>query len=240
MESKSKLVEILNGLEKEQGMYFMKMFEHIPDEVVKRIQYRKVKKNQMIIRAGDSSDTVYIILTGSVTGVDYQWAGNAYVFMDFYRMDVVGDFEVFAGIDKYTVSIRAAKDSELLCVPSNIYLKWMKQDVNALFIRTKKLMNTLVSEKKNERKNLFLSCKDRLIIYLVHSYEENGKGKEEYRVKKTQAELADGIGFSVRSVQRSILSLKENGNIAIKNGKISISNTQYFLLKEYINNKCIG
>lgn len=234
MESKKKLIELLSGLEREQNSYFLKMFANIPDEAIKYMHYKKVKKNEMIIRAGDAADTVYMILAGKVTGVDYQWEGNVYVFMDFYRMDVVGDFEVFADMARYSASIRAAEDSEMLCLPADCYLKWMKQDSNALFLRTKKLMKTLLSEKIDERKNLFLNCKDRLMLYLVHSYEENGNGKESYKISKTQAEVADSIGFSVRNVQRSILSLKENGDIDVKKGKIYISNKQYLRLKKNI------
>ena len=236
MKSKQKLMELLGNLEKERCANFTKMFECIPNEVIAQMSYKKMQKNDTIIWAGDSCDAVYIVLKGRVTGLDYQCSGNIYAFMDNCKMDVVGDFEVFGGMDKYSVTVRTEEECEILRLPSHIYLKWMKADVNALFFRTTKLMNRLLQEKEGERKSLFLNCKDRVIMYLVHSYEESVDKKERYRVKKTQTQLADNIGFHTRSVQRSVLSLKKEGLICVESGKIYISKEQYLGLKECV--KC--
>ena len=239
MKSKAELIKMLKSLDEKQSIYFMKMFENIPDDIVKTMNYKKVKKNETLIQTGDICDTVYIILSGRVSGTDYQQSGNIYVFMDFCKMDIVGDFEVFGGMSEYSASIKTVEDSEILTIPAKAYLSWMKQDVNALFSRTQKLMHILFTETKDGRKHLFLSCKDRLILYLVNFYEKHGKDKESCKVKKNQTEIADGIGFHVRSVQRNILTLKEEGLLTVESGKIVISYAQYSKLKEYVDCKYI-
>lgn len=52
------------------------------------------------------------------------------------------------------------------------------------------------------------------------------------KIDFTQTELADKIGFNVRSVQRSIASLEEKAMISVTKGKIVMSAGQYALLKE--------
>lgn len=41
--------------------------------------------------------------------------------MDFAKMYIVGDFEIFSEDTNYNVSICASKDSELLAIPASIY-----------------------------------------------------------------------------------------------------------------------
>ncbi len=97
-------------------------------------------------------------------------------------------------------------------------------------------MATLVFEKKHEREYMFMNCKERLIKYLVKSYENKHKeNQDKLKINKTQAELSDRTGFNVRSVQRNIAALEKEGLISIENGKITISPEQFLRLKKYEN-----
>ena len=71
-------------------------------------------KNQIIINAGDSNDTVFFLLKGKVTGMDHQKMGRVYSFMDFIKMNILGDFEAFCDFSKYSITVRATEDCKLL------------------------------------------------------------------------------------------------------------------------------
>lgn len=70
--------------------------------------------------------------------------------MDFAKMYIVGDFEIFSEDTNYNVSICESKDSELLAIPASIYWKWIKHDENALLLRIKNIMTILTSEKASD------------------------------------------------------------------------------------------
>ena len=136
-----------------------RVFQYVLEAVIRAAVHKNVKKDEFIIRAGEPCDTVYIILKGDVAGVDYQKLGKVYYFMDFAKMYIVGDFEIFSEDTNYNVSICASKDSELLAIPASIYWKWIKHDENALLLRIKNIMTILTSEKASDRKYMFMSCK---------------------------------------------------------------------------------
>ncbi len=150
--------------------------------------------------------------------MDYHKQGRAYYFMDFAHMYIVGDFEVFGGIPEYTVSICATEECQILSIPSRSYLQWVQHD-----------------EKKNEREYMFMNCKERLVKYLVKSYEnkQHESPGRKYKIARTQSELSDRIGFNVRSIQRSIAALEKEKLISVENGKITISHEQFLQLKQY-------
>lgn len=211
------------------------MFKNIPDTTVKAISFKEIKKNDFIIYAGTPCDTVYMILSGNIEGLDHQRLGRVYNFMDFTKMYIVGDFEVFADIPEYCVSIRATEDCKLLAISAKHYLQWVQHDENALFLRMKRIMSTLTFEKKNEREYMFMNCKERLVDYLIKSYKNRKSNSSDiYKLVNTQAELSEKIGFNVRSVQRNIAALEKEKLITIESGKITISSEQFLLLEQFM------
>ncbi|MBR5509596.1 MAG: Crp/Fnr family transcriptional regulator [Lachnospiraceae bacterium] len=233
MNSRKQFVEIISELKKEEFDYLSKLFQDCPDYVFQKMQCLKVKKGNILLRSGTPAKNVYIVLQGHLSGIDLQRVGTMYMFTEYSVGEVLGDFELFGNLKNYLITINASTDCELFVIPSGIYLKWMKQDINALFMRTKMLMHTLASETSTDRKNLFLDCKDRMIVYLVSEYEKSSGGSD-YKLKKTQLELADRIGFNVRTIQRNIQILEKEEMIYTEGGKICFSREQYFRMKKYM------
>ncbi len=234
MRSKQQILELIEKTEPDRRRYLKELFDYMPDMIVKELIYEEVKSGQYILCAGMPGDMVYIILAGEITGVDHQRMGRVYYFMDFTKSYIIGDFEIFADISEYCVSICAVKDCKLLKIPACSYMNWIRHDEKALFLRMKNIMATLTSERIVDREYIFMNCKERLVDYLVKSY-ENGQTDSQgrHRVSKTKAELADRIGYNVRSVQRGIAALEKDEVISNANGKITLTKEQFLRLKQY-------
>lgn len=234
MKSKQHLLETIAKTEPDRCKYFSELFKYLPEAIAIEMSYTEVRKNEYIILAGNSSTTVYIILAGYVIGLDHQKLGRMYSFMDFTKMYIVGDFELFADFSEYSLSIRATEDCKLLKVSANSYLQWIQHDENALFLRLHNILTTLIFERKIDREYLLMGCKERLINFLLRLYEKEASSNfEKLKVTMTQTELSDRIGFNIRSIQRSIASLENEHIISNKNGKIVVSQEQYLKLKQY-------
>ena len=234
MEVKEQVLSLIAKEGRDRYQYLCDLFKYMPEVIAKELTYKEVKKNETILSAGDPCDTVYIILKGNVIGVDHHKMGKIYSFMDFTKMYIVGDFEIYAGYSEYSVSIRAAEDCKLLKISAGNYLRWIQHDENALFLRLNNILRTLTFERRIDREYLMMGCKERLISFLAMLFEkENRTSGGRVRVDMTQAELADKIGFNVRSVQRSIGSLETEGLVSNENGKMVITREQYIKLLEY-------
>ena len=72
MRSKQQLMEIIGKTEHDRRKYLMQLFEYVPDVIAEELNYEEVPKGEYILRAGMPGDTVYIILSGQITGVDHQ------------------------------------------------------------------------------------------------------------------------------------------------------------------------
>lgn len=234
MKSKQQLLETITRAEPDRRKYLTELFKYLPEAIAIEMTYAEAGKNEYLLLAGNACNTVYIILTGHVVGLDHQKMGRMYSFMDFTKMYIVGDFEIFAEYSEYGVSIRTTEECRLLKISANSYLRWIRHDENALFLRLNNILTTLTFERKIDREYLLMGCKERLINFLLRLYEkEQSAGSGRLKVEMTQGELADKIGFNIRSVQRSIASLEAEDMVSNANGKIVVSREQYLKLTEY-------
>ena len=221
-----------NDMPAERREYFLKLFDKIPHQTVEHIVSAKAKKGDYILKAGDHCDAVYFLLSGNVSGEAYTPTGKAYSFMEFSKMRVLGDYELFYECEEYTTSIRAEEDCTLLKLSRDPYMNWVTKDVNALYLRIKDILSILTFERSLDREYLQKNSKARLCLLLTRFYEAGMKDKKgNYTVQNTQIELADKIGVNLRSVQRSIAALEKEELVHLKKGKMVISREQYEKLR---------
>lgn len=233
MNAKDRLMSMLSACDYEREHYFSELFKYVPNIVADDVQYIRAEKDECIIPAGAPSDYVYFVLSGDVKGVDYNRTGEAYSFMDFSKMYIIGDFEVFTGSPEYANTIYAAKECKLLMLSSAHYLNWIRHDENALFLRLNNILGNIADERRQDRFFLHKGCRARVINYLIHYYEKHrSSSKEQIRIALTQSELADKVGSNLRSVQRVISALRTEELITIENRKMLLSNEQYLRLVE--------
>lgn len=234
MKSKAQLFEKITKTNKERYEYLCNLFRCMPEEVAKEFQYIEFKKGERIILAGEPCKTVYILLDGEIKGKDYDMSGSVYSFLDFSKMCILGDFELYTEAKEYGISVFTGKNCKAVKISAERYLGWIRHDENALYNRLKNILTILTLERKKDREYIRMSCKERLVDYLVTYYEKESRTLQQktIKVRVTQPELAEKIGANVRSVQRVIASLLNEAFVSVESGKMVIDEEQYQRLRE--------
>lgn len=225
-------MDILNLLPKNEREYAQKVFENCPQEIRDMMRVMEVEKDSYFINAGTKCSHVYLILKGRACGIDMQIQGKLYRFKEFKPGRFLGEFECIADIPNYSITVQAKTNCTLLVMTSQIYLKWMKQDGQAFFLRMQRILFGLTNQTRDDRRFFLSPCKERLIQYLVEYYEK--ENVDRLRIRKSRDELANEIGFVVRTIDRNVNKLEAEGYISIKAGKIYVSHMQYEKLKAHL------
>lgn len=235
-------MEVFKELPPRKREYMERLFQNCTEEVKYYMTLVDVEANTTLIKAGDRCSNIYIILSGKVTGIDWPINARAYSFKDFGAGDFFGEIECFADLTNYRISVVTVTDCRVLVIPAPFYMEWIRNDVEALYLRAKVNMRRLITQTTDARRYLFLEAKERLVLYLVRKYEQKQSNDRsvELNLSQTRNQLSEEIGFSTKTLNRNIKILEELGFIKMNKGKVSITAESYLKMKEYMNQHIYG
>lgn len=229
----TKLVEVQKKLSPEIAEYINKYLSNAPYWVLDSIQVVSKKKGTMFVEENTPVDYVYILLNGTVRAIDYRIKGMAYDYMWFEPGKTFGAMEIFYRIPLYMTTLMTVTDCTMLVFSKKNYERWIWDDKNALQMEVMSTGNMLLEQNRTGRLFLFLQGMDRIIYFFIKSYEQS-KQDNMAIFDFSRVEIAERSGFSVKTVNRSVKKMEEEGYITKKGHKIIISEDQYFKMKSYL------
>lgn len=232
-ENFSRIMELQNSLPKKQSDTLNKLLSNAPRWVLESTQVVTKKKNTIFVEENTPADTVYILVDGTVRAIDYRIRGVVYDYMWFHAIKVFGSMEIFFEIPLYMTTLKTVTDCTMLVMSRASFDRWIWDDKNALRMEVARIGDYLLEESRNERVILFLQGVDRIIYLLTKNYEADDP-KDEYIVGISRQELAERSGFSIKTVNRAVQKLQEDGFISRKGRRIVISKEQYVQMKDYL------
>ena len=233
-------MDIFKELPPQKRSYMEFLFRNCTEEVKYYMTLIDIEADRTFIKAGTDCTHIFVILSGKVTGVEWPMHERPYSFKDFGPGDFFGEIECFAGLPQYRISIVASTKCRVLSIPADACMDWMRMDVDALFLRTQENMRRLITQTAEARKYLFMEGKDRLMVHLIRKFEQRIPTPQLLELKQTRAQISDEIGFSVKTLERSIQKLEELDLIRVQRGKIIITQDGYRRMKDHIEHHING
>ncbi len=224
------LSDVLPFVSGENSDFLMTLLKNAPSYITDHSVIKNLQPDQTLISAGQKANKVYLHVSGILEGVDTQKSDILYHFTELHPINVLGEFEAFSNKSTYLINIYAKTEATLISIDSKDFLNWMNSDIEAVNIVCRLLAFKLTDELKTNREYLFLSSYDRLLLYFYNCANKN-KGKRLITIYKTQNELADQIGFSGKTINRTINKLESEGYLSSGRNTIKISPEQFLLIK---------
>ena len=213
-------------LSTEQLSFLETFLAKAPATLCGSILLQTYPKNHTLMSAGDGCVYVYILLCGRLQAIEERVANEPYSFTEISPIEIVGDFELFTKEAVRAVTLTTLEPSVCLAIPAADYLAWIRQDADALFIRTGMLIRQLAAQTRLERQNLFLDNKTRLLHFLYAECRKKDAPDFPLTIKYTRPEMAGKLGCSVRTVNRTIQALEQRSLLSLRRGKVVITTEQ--------------
>lgn len=218
----------------QKSEYLREYLKNAPYWVVETLVVAKKSKNTIIVEENAKADTVYILVEGTVRAIDYRIKGFAYDYMWFYPIEVFGAMELFFEKPQYMTTLMAVTDCTFLVLSREQYKRWVWNDNNALRMEFKSMGKYLLDQNRIARVQLFLQGTDRILYMFTLQYESN-PNRRSLVVTASRQQIAEQSGLSIKTVNRSIKKLEEDGFISKNGRKILISGEQYLKMKTYLD-----
>lgn len=223
------------------------------DEVLKKVpklkdylkNMPKELKNKFIVKIHPPGTIIHdqntelnvfgIVASGEHRVINLFDNGNIFMIEKNEPIDFIGEVTILAGMPKTSVTIETITESIIMYIPRKDFEDWIKKDIHFLSLVSQKVALKLYRSSSNRGARLFYPPHFLILDFLLKLAQKEKIQKDQTLIiKKTREELCEEISVSVKTINRTIPKLKEDGVISIVKGKISMSYEQYKLAKKMI------
>ena len=175
-------------------------------------------KGGRILAHQDTSSCVYIVKRGTVIVYSLSSNGQENKIVFVKEGGVIGEMEAIAGCKNIIYYAKALTACDLIHIPLHAFIKWVQSDVNVTWQLARVLAVKLCNAAMQSSQYVECDATNRLVAFLS----QHGAG----RVIYTRQELAEVCSVSLRTINRCVKRLNDNGIISLDRGKIIISISQ--------------
>lgn len=234
--TKEKVMTLLEAGSDGEG-YARQFFEYAPEWLMDTFQMVDLEENTIFIRENTKVELIYILLKGAVKATDYRVFGITYDFMRFHPMMAFGSMEILLGQPLYKTTLITVTPCVLLVTARSNFERWLSEDMKAYRLESNTMVSYLLEQGRRERIFLFMQGTDRVMYLFMQLFEESGSEEKNRMFRITRQEMSDYTGLCVKTINRAMMKLEEEGYIGRMGTRIVISVEQYREMKAYIMDK---
>ncbi len=191
------------------------------EKIAKMAVRRKVPRNTTIVHAGDSTDSLFVIVSGSAKVLNRDVEGNEVILTLLAAGECFGEMGLIDGSPR-SADVVASESCELLVIAKTDFMKALADNVDLCLNIMKSLVLRLREANRKIESLALMDVYGRVAkLLLDFSVEENGL--RVIRRKVTKQDMAKMVGASREMVSRVMKDLERSGYLRIEEGRIVLT-----------------
>jgi len=201
----------------------------VPDEIDNRFTVRSFPARSTICCKGDSLSRVGILLKGSVRSLNEFENGFTYVIEKRMPVSFIGAIGCLTKECKTSAKYESIGECEIAFLSTGSFESWLKSDIQFLWAVSTNLANRLHEQVYREAaEHLFLPTIYILFKYILSEAERTAVCPAfPFVLTKPRRLISEELGIPLKTINRTVASLVQDGAISITRGKISLTHGQY-------------
>ncbi len=194
-----------------------------PKDISKNFKLRYFRYGQKLLTQGKVANNIYILLEGNVKTYHSDYMGMKYLEDIDTSETVFGELEAL--IDKEIVTtVEAISSCKIIEIPKEIFIKWMDIDSKFSLYISKLIAQRNYDSCIRERTNAIYPLRYRVMYFIYNTLYKNN-------LVITKDLIVEGVGSNIRSINRILKQLIDDGILRYKSGSICIESIE-LLIKE--------
>lgn len=213
------------GIEGLSLLKIIPMFAGLSDaqleQIAKMAVRRKAPRNTTIVHAGDSTDSIFVIVSGSAKVLNRDVEGNEVILTLLSAGECFGEMGLIDGSPR-SADVVASESCELLVITKPDFMKALAGNVDLCLNIMKSLVLRLREANRKIESLALMDVYGRVAkLLLDFSIKENGL--RVIRRKVTKQDMAKMVGASREMVSRVMKDLERSGYLRIEEGRIVLT-----------------
>lgn len=216
----------------ESSKEFKKIYDMFPEWLNSRIYIKKFDKGQILHQKDEKLDYFGILCIGTIEIINELENGNVYLIERNEPIDFIGEVAIVSGYESSSVTIRTLETCYMVFMSADDCRKLFEENIDFYKMVTKKIAQKLYNNSYKSGIKFFYPTKYIIADYLANYY-YNGS-EDAVKITETREEISKEIGVNIKTLNRTIKALKEDGCLNIIKGKVVIDSDSIDKLEDYI------
>ena len=191
------------------------------EQIAKMTVRRKVPRNTAIVHAGDSTDSLFVIVSGSAKVLNRDVEGNEVILTLLSAGECFGEMGLIDGSPR-SADVVASESCELLAITKPDFMMALAGNVE-LGLNIMKSLVLRLREANRKIESLALMDVYGRVAKLLLDFSVNENGLRVIRRKVTKQDMAKMVGASREMVSRVMKDLERSGYLRIEEGRIVLT-----------------
>lgn len=187
-----------------------------------KFEMRTFQKGEVILNVEDRIDEVFILKNGRLKTYSLSENGNKHLIKIYENGELLGDVEIFTD-SSVICYLEGMDDGEIYVIKREHFLQWMEQDFNVSLYIVRQLAQKLINTGMKMQSAVSYPLKYQVLLYIwkyISQYKTNCIPK---------LLIVEELGSNIRSINRILKQLAEEGMIVNLNGKIQVDDLNLIL-----------
>jgi len=206
-------------------LHSIPMFAGVPDtqleSIVRLAVYRKVSRHTTIVRAGDSTDSLYVIISGNARVLNSDAEGREVILTLLGPGEFFGEMGLIDGSPR-SADVVTSETCELLVITKAEFKRCLADNFDLCLNIMKSLVQRLREADRKIESLALMDVYGRVAKLLLEFSVEEGDERV-IRRKLTKQDIAKMIGASREMVSRVMKDLEASGYIRVEEGRIILN-----------------
>lgn len=201
---------------------------YMPEELWQRCSIRVYPPGTIIHQKDYKLEYFGLIVKGEHRVINEFQNGNVYMIEKNEPIDFVGEVTILAGMEKTSVTIETLTETTVAFFSRKDFEDWISKDIHFLRLVAHKVAYKLYRSSYNRGARLFYPPHFILLDYILKAAAAMDiEKKQEIILPKTRQALYEECGITIKTINRTVKKLKDEGLISLRKGKISMTSEQY-------------
>lgn len=210
---------------------------NMPKRLESRFTVRRYPPGRIIHQKQTRLDYFGIVCGGDHRVINEFENGNVYMIEKNEPVDFIGEVTILAGMEETSVTIESLTECTVMMFSRADFEYWISVDLNFLRMVAGKVAFKLYRSSYNRGARLFYPPNFLVLDYILkHAEAARVASKGQVTIPKTRQQMSEELGMTVKTINRAVARLKEEGVISICKGKIAMSSEQYEKGKRELRN----
>ena len=187
-----------------------------------KFEMRTFQKGEVILNVEDRIDEVFILKNGRLKTYSLSENGNKHLIKIYENGELLGDVEIFTD-SSVICYLEGMDDGEIYVIKREHFLQWMEQDFNVSLYIVRQLAQKLINTGMKMQSAVSYPLKYQVLLYIfkyISQYKTNCIPK---------LLIVEELGSNIRSINRILKQLAEEGVIVNRSGKIQVDDLNLIL-----------